>query len=105
GTVVVGEERQVVGGFDVDVVPVDLDQALALVDADQGAAHRDLGAVREGAADRDQVAVVGTLRVRHQPYGDAALGREQRRVDVGDLVLDDTAEHALESGQLEHLDV
>ena len=61
GAVLVGEERQVVGRLDVDVEAVDLDEPLALVDADQGAAHRDLRAVGEGAADRDQVAVVGAL--------------------------------------------
>ena len=35
----------------------------------------------------------------------AALGGEQRRVDVGDLVLDHVGEDALEGGELEHLDV
>ena len=35
----------------------------------------------------------------------AALGREQRRVDVGDGVLDDVGEDSLEGGQLEHLHV
>ena len=54
---------------------------------------------------RDQVAVVGALGVGDQAYGGAALGREQRRVHVGDLVLDDVGEDALEGGQLEHLDV
>ena len=49
--------------------------------------------------------MVGALRVGDQAYGDAALGREQRRVDVGDLVLDHAAEHALERRELEHLDV
>ena len=62
-------------------------------------------AVGEGAADRDQVAVVGALRLGDQAYGGAALGGEQRRVHVGDLVLDDVGEDALERGQLEHLDV
>ncbi len=62
-------------------------------------------AVGEGAADRDQVAVVGALGVGDQAYGGAALGGEQRGVDVGDLVLDDVGEDALERGQLEHLDV
>ena len=85
GAVVVGEEGEVLGGLEVDVVAVDLDQPLALVDADQGAADRDLRAVGEGAADGDQVAVVGALGVGDQAHGDAALGGEQRRVHVGDL--------------------
>ena len=46
---------------------------------------RDLRAVGERAAEGDQVAVVGALGVGDQAYGDAALGGEQRRVDVGDL--------------------
>ena len=74
-------------------------------DADQRAAHRDLRAVGEGAADRDQVAVVGALALGDQAYGGPALGREQRRVDVGDRLLDDVGEDALEGGELEHLDV
>ena len=80
---------------------VDLDQPLALGDADEGAGDRDLRAVGQGAPDRDQVAVVGALRVGDQPYLGAALGGEQRRVDVGDLVLDDVGEDALERGELE----
>ena len=40
-----------------------------------------------------------------QAYLGAALGGEQRRVHVGDLVLDDVGEDALEGGELEHLDV
>ena len=74
-------------------------------DADQGAGDRDLRAVGEGAADGDQVAVVGALRVGDEADRGAALGGEQRRVHVGDLVLDDVGEDALERGQLEHLDV
>ena len=72
---------------------------------DEGAADRDLRPVGEGAADRDQVAVVGALGVGHEAYGGAPLGREQRRVHVGHLVLDDVGEDALERRQLEHLDV
>ena len=94
-----------VGGLEVHVEAVDLDQPLALVDAQQGAADRDLAAVGQGAADRDQVAVVGALGVRHEAYGGAALGGQQRHVDVGDGALDDPREDALERGQLEHLDV
>ena len=51
GAVLVGEEREVVGRLEVDVEAVDLDDPLALVDADQGAADRDLRAVGQGAAD------------------------------------------------------
>ena len=40
-----------------------------------------------------------------QPHRGAALGREERCVDVGHLVLDDVGEDALEGGELEHLDV
>ena len=47
----------------------------------------------------------GLSGVGDQPDLDAALGGEQGRVHVGDLVLDDVGEDALERGQLEHLDV
>ena len=47
----------------------------------------------------------GLSRVGDEAYGGAALGREQRRVHVGHLLLDDVGEDALEGGQLEHLDV
>ena len=47
----------------------------------------------------------GLSGVGHQAYGGAALGRQQRHVDVGDGALDDPGEDALERGQLEHLDV
>ena len=40
-----------------------------------------------------------------QAHRGAALGGEQRGVHVGDLLLDDVGEDALERGQLEHLDV
>ncbi len=50
GTVLVAEEREVLGRLDVDVVAVDLDEPLALGDADQRAGDRHLGAV--GAACR-----------------------------------------------------
>ncbi len=36
---------------------------------------------------------------------DAAILREQRRVDVGDRLLDDVGEYALQCGEFEHLDV
>ena len=105
GAVVVGEERQVVGGLDVDVVAVDLDQPLLLVDPHEGAADRDLRTVGQGAAQRDQVAVVGALGLHDQAHLGAAFGRHQRRVDVGDLVLHATGEDALERRQFEDLDV
>ena len=72
---------------------------------DERAADGHLGAVGEGAAQGDQVAVVGALRLGHQAHLGAALGGEERRVHVGDLLLDDVGEDALERGQLEHLDV
>ena len=40
-----------------------------------------------------------------QAYRHAALGGEERGVHVGDLLLDDVGEDALEGGELEHLDV
>src|SRR5690606_25662591 len=55
--------------------------------------------------DGDQVAVVGALRLGDQADLDTTLRREQRGVDVGDLVLDDVGEDALEGRELEHLDV
>ena len=70
-TVGVGEERQVVGGLEVDREVVDGHQPLALCDADEGAADRDLRAVGEGAADRDQVAVVGALALGDEADGGA----------------------------------
>jgi hypothetical protein len=82
----------VVGRLEVDVEAVDLDDALALVDADERAAHRHLRTVGERAAQGDQVAVVGALGVGDQADGRAALGGEQRRVDVGHLVGDDVGE-------------
>ena len=57
------------------------------------------------AAHGDQVAVVGALVAGGESDLDAALLGEQRRVDVGHGLLDDVGEHALERGQLEHLDV
>ena len=47
----------------------------------------------------------GLSGVGDQPDLGAALGGEQRGVHVGDLVLDDVGEDALERGELEHLDV
>ena len=101
----VGEEGEVLGRLEVDHEVVDLDQPFALGDPDQGAGDRHLGAVGERAADGDQVAVVRTLGIGQQADLDAALGGEQRGVHVGDLVLDDVGEDALERRQLEHLDV
>ena len=48
GAVLVGEEREVLGGLEVDHEVVDLDQPLALGDADQGARDRDLRCRRRG---------------------------------------------------------
>ena len=101
----VGEEREVLGGLEVDAEAVDLDEPLLLRDADERAGDRDLGAVGQRAADGDQVAVVGALGLGDQADRGAALGGEQRGVDVGDLLLDDVGEDALERGELEHLDV
>ena len=47
----------------------------------------------------------GLSAVGDQADLDAALGGQQRRVHVGDLLLDDVGEDALERGELEHLDV
>ena len=47
----------------------------------------------------------GLSALGDQADGGAALGGEQRRVDVGDRLLDDVGEDALERGELEHLDV
>ena len=54
---------------------------------------------------RDQVAVVGRLGVGGEAHLHAALGGEDRRVDVGHRVLDDVEEQALEGGELEHAHV
>src|ERR1700752_2148509 len=45
------------------------------------------------------------LLVGDQAHLDPAVRGQQRRVDVGDRVLDDVAEHALERGELQHADV
>ena len=47
----------------------------------------------------------GRLRAGGQPDLDAALLGEQRGVDVGDRLVDDVLEHALERGQFQHLHV
>ena len=94
-----------VGGLDVDVVAVDLDEALTLADADQGAGDRHLQTVGQRAAKRDEVAVVGAFDPGDQPHRHPALGGEQWGVDVGDLLLDDVGEDALERRELEDPDV
>jgi hypothetical protein len=64
----------------------------------QCAANRYDLAVGQRAAQGYHVAPVRALLVGRQADLDAAFGGQQRRVDVGDGVLDDVAEHALERG-------
>ena len=63
------------------------------------------GAVGEGSAQRDDVAVLLADGVGDEPDVDTALGRQHGSVDVGDLLLDDVPEQALERGEPQHGDV
>src|SRR5829696_5647046 len=100
--VCIDEEEQVAREVEVDVEAVHLGQLRHLVLAEEGAGDGDRGAVGHGTAHGDEVAVVGALDVTGQAHLEAALLGQQRRVDVGDLLLDDVREHALEHRQLHH---
>src|SRR5450631_546067 len=105
GAVFVTEEREVLGQREVDVEVVDLHELLNELRARQRAGNRKLVPVRQGAANGNQIAVVDAVVVGGQAYLDTAVLREQRRVDVGDRLLDDVGEHALENRKFKHLDV
>ena len=104
--VVVAEERQVLGGLEVDVEAVDLDEPL-------DAAAMPISVPETETCEPSARVPRSVIRLRWSGLSasvtrrtrDAALGGEQRRVDVGDRLLDDVGEDALERGELEHLDV
>ena len=84
---------------------VDSDELLDLLRARQRAGHRDPGAVAEGAAHVTTFRNSSLTGSGDEPDVDAALLRQDRRVDVGHRVLDDVREQPLQRGELEHGDV
>ncbi|CAO0830338.1 hypothetical protein SMICM17S_02097 [Streptomyces microflavus] len=105
GTVLVTQDDHVVGERQVHVVLADGHDLLEVLRACQRAGDRDLLAAGERAADGDHVAVVGRLGAGGEADLDTALLGEERGVDVGDGLVHDVLEDALERREFQHLDV
>src|SRR6185437_4937786 len=103
--VVVAEEREVLRQREVDIEVIDLHELLDELRPREGSADRQLMTVSQRAANGNQVAEVGAVVAGRETHLDTAILCEQRCIDVGDGLLDDIGEHALQYSELEHLDV
>ena len=105
GTIVVAEEDHVLTNRHVNIEAVDLDKLGDILRPGHGASHAHPCAIAEGEPHAHEIAVVITVLVRGQRDLDAALLREHRSIDVGDRVVDQALDEALERPEFQHAHV
>ena len=100
GAIVIAEEDHVLADRHIDIEAIDLDEFGDVLRTRHGAGHAHPRAIAEGEPHAHEIAVVITVLVGGQCDLDSALLREHRCVDVGDGVVDQALDEALERPEL-----